>query len=158
MCIQDKLDALPDGSKLTLRDLSLTFPVGLADTCRQAFQVLHDRLLERVQSTSKKSSRENSMYNVVASLLVTAREPLPVTAFGATETEVFHISRLFSPLSSAVVYTALLRNIYRSCVSQWKPGVPLSNRNCKRRTSSDEHPSFVLFWRHNKSVNTYLLT
>jgi len=38
-CAQDKLDALPQGSKLALRDLSLTFPVGLADTCRQAFQV-----------------------------------------------------------------------------------------------------------------------
>ena len=70
-----------------MRDLSLTFPVGLADTCRQAFQVLHDRLLERDKSTSKKP-RENKAYNNIVSLLVTARQPLPVTAFTASDDQV----------------------------------------------------------------------
>jgi len=95
--VQDKLDALPEGSKLALRDLSLTFPVGLADTCRQAFHVLHDRLSEReerVQPTSRKSSRaadNAATYNVIVSLLVTARQPLPLTAFGISDSEVFHV-------------------------------------------------------------------
>jgi len=84
---QNKLDGLPEGSKLALRDLSLTFPVGLADICRQAFQVLQNRLLERDKSTSKKS-RENVAYNNVVSLLVAAREPLPMTAFRPTNDEV----------------------------------------------------------------------
>ena len=86
--VQNKLDDLADGSKLALRDLSLTFPVGLADICRQAFQVLYDRLLQRDKSTSKKP-RENAAYSSVTSLLVTARQPLPLTAFGASSDEVF---------------------------------------------------------------------
>ena len=45
--------------------------------------MLHDRLLERDKLLSRKA-RENSAYNGVVSLLVTAREPLPVTAFGSS--------------------------------------------------------------------------
>ena len=63
--------------------------MGLADLCRQALQVLHDRLLERDKSTSKKS-RENVAYNRVASLLIAAREPLPMTAFGSCNDEVLY--------------------------------------------------------------------
>jgi len=84
-CTQDRLDALPDGSKLALRDLSLTFPVGLEDVCRQAFQVLYDRLLEHGDQSASKKSQQNSVYNGVVSLLVTAREPLPLTAFAVSD-------------------------------------------------------------------------
>jgi len=87
MWTQNKLDGLPEGSKLALRDLSLTFPVGLAEVCRQSFQVVYDRLLERDKATSKKS-RENNAYNSVVSLLVTARQPIPTAAFSAFNDEV----------------------------------------------------------------------
>jgi len=72
---------LPDGSKLALRDLSLTFPVGLADTCRQAFQVLHDRLLQQGDAKKVRAEMSSAAYNSVVSLLVTARQPLSLTAF-----------------------------------------------------------------------------
>jgi len=90
MCIQHKLEALPDATKLALRDISLTFPVGLAEICRQSLQVLNGRLRERdAEVMSKKSSqRENTAYINVMSLLITAREPLPITAFGFSNNEV----------------------------------------------------------------------
>jgi len=82
---QSRLSELPDGTKLALRDLSLTFPVGLAETCRQAFQVLRDRLLEQTSPPASKRARgaemTNAAYNRVVSLLVTARDALPLTAF-----------------------------------------------------------------------------
>lgn len=94
-CVQHKLEDLPDGSKLALRDLSLTFPVGLGDVCRQAFQVLYDRLLERSsEMRSANKSRQNNAYNTVVSLLVTAREPLPLTAFSAANHQVCYWSLL----------------------------------------------------------------
>ena len=90
---------------LALRDLSLTFPVELADLCCQALQVLHDRLLERDKSTSKKL-RENVADNRVASLLIAAREPLHVTAFGSCNDEVLY-NRDLSQIVAHVTENAL---------------------------------------------------
>jgi len=82
---QNRLDALPAETKLALRDISLAFPVGFGEICRQTFQTLHDRLLSATDKNRNKN--RPTAYITVTSLLAVAREPLHRSAFGVENEE-----------------------------------------------------------------------
>jgi hypothetical protein len=84
--LQTRLDELPPSTKLALRDISLTFPVGLAEIFRQTFQTLHDRLGAATDKNRNKT--RPTAYSTVTSLLAVAVEPLHKSAFGAENEEV----------------------------------------------------------------------
>jgi len=68
---------MPEGTRLSPRGIFLMFALGLSDVCRHAFKVLHEGCVEA-----------NVVYNDVVSLLVTARQPLPISTFTASDDEV----------------------------------------------------------------------
>lgn len=72
--LRRKLEALPEGTALALRDVAL-YPTGLGDICKEFFQRFHDHL-------SKKFSTKElpGVYAGILGILVTAREKLN-TAF-----------------------------------------------------------------------------
>jgi len=73
--IKGKLESLPGGSKLALRDVTL-FPAGLSELCKESFQRLYEYM-----SHNLLSKECESVYRTYVGLLAVIEEPIDSAAF-----------------------------------------------------------------------------